>query len=106
MRRSLDDLDPAATLAVAGESVRARRDAQVTELEVCLRWADLHADDPQAEPGAIPPRYGGDRLVTIGATGTPPVQQLSLLELGIGLECSEARARNTLADALDLRHRL
>jgi hypothetical protein len=106
MRRELGDLDAAATLEAAAGSVRRRRDAEVEELEVALRWADLHADDPQAAPEAVPIRWGGDKLIRLGGEGTPGVQELGLLELAIAFECSEAKVRNTLAAALDLRHRL
>src|SRR4051794_32136064 len=101
-----DDLDAAATLAAAEAALMERRAAEVKDLLLALRWADLHGSDPQAEPGAIPVRYGGDRLVEIGGEGTPPVRDLCVHELAIARRCHSLAARSTMADALDLRHRL
>jgi hypothetical protein len=106
MPRGLDDLDAAATLQAAGDNLRRRRAAEVEELQIALHWADLHAHDPQAQPGAIPVRHGGDKLIHPAGPGAPGVQDLCLAELAIAFECSEAKARNTVAAALDLRHRL
>src|SRR3954466_4149781 len=78
-----DDLDAAATLAAAEAALMERRAAEVKDLLLALRWADLHSSDPQAEPGAIPVRYGGDRLVEIGGEGTPPVRDLCVHELSL-----------------------
>ncbi|SFC84929.1 protein of unknown function [Nocardioides terrae] len=103
---SLSDLDATATLAAADGNLRRRRVAEVEELEIALRWADLHSSDPQAEPEAIPVRYGGDRLVHLGGEGTPAVRELCLLELAVAFRCSEAKVRSTVAAGLDLRHRL
>jgi len=103
---TLSDLDATATLAAADGNVRRRRASEVEEFEIALHWADLHSSDPQAEPEAIPARYGGDRLIHLGGEGTPAVRELALLELAIAFHCSEAKVRSTVAAALDLRHRL
>ncbi len=49
-----DVLDAAAVLAAAESTVRERRQAQVDDLLLVLAWADLHGDDPQQAPGAVP----------------------------------------------------
>lgn len=78
----------------------ARRRELVTELELCLEWADLHGEPPAfAAPG-------GDRLVALGGDGTPMVQDLCLEELSIARRVHVLNTRAMLADALDLRHRL
>lgn len=102
----IDDLDPAALLARTESTVRERRRIQVDDLLLVLRWADLHADDPQQRPGAVPPRFGGDRLVELGGDGTPLVQDLCLGELAIARHTHLLSTRATMADVLDLRHRL
>lgn len=102
----LDDLDPAGTLAAAEVALVERRRAQVTDLQLVLRWADLHSGDPQLEPGAAPVRLGGDRLVEVGGDGTPLVQELCVHELAIARQTHHLATRATMADALDLRHRL
>ncbi len=102
----LDDLGPAATLALAGSTVRMRRQLEVTDLEVAGHWADLHASDPKKAPGGGPSWVGDDQLVEIGGDGTPLVRELCVPELGIARECHTYAAHALVADALDLRHRL
>ena len=108
----LDDLDATATLARAERVLRLRRAAEVEDLELCLRWADLHASDPAGDPGANPvggPRFGppgGERLVDLGGPGTPMVRELALCELAAARETHVLSVRSVVADALDLRHRL
>ena len=106
MEPILPDLDSAATLAAAERELRERRAVQVRDLQLVLHWADLHSGDPQLEPGAVPVRFGGDRLVEIGGDGTPPVQDLCIAELAIARQTHVLGTRATMADALDLRHRL
>src|SRR4051812_5278841 len=86
---AVEDLDAAETLAAAQAGVRDRRAVEVRELEVALHWADLHADDPRADGRPHPP--GDARLVQVGGTGTPKVQDLALCELAV------ARGQHTLA---------
>lgn len=106
MTKLLDDLDAAGLLARAESSVTSRRATVLEDLRVVLAWADLHGDDPQTRPGAVPVRFGGDRLVEIGGDGTPWVQDLCLAELAIARQTHVLSVRSTMADALDLRHRL
>ena len=84
--------------AVSG-AVDARLQADVAELIAVLAWADLHADEPD-------PRPGGDRLIQIGAEGTPLVSELCWAELAVARRAGVMATRNLAADALDLRHRL
>ncbi|SDD50799.1 hypothetical protein [Nocardioides lianchengensis] len=103
---SIDVHDPATVLAAAETSVRTRRAAALEDLDLVLAWADLHGDDPQHKPGAIPVRYGGDQLIDLGGDGTPYVQDLCLGELAIARHTHLLSTRSVMADALDLRHRL
>ncbi|CAI9405517.1 hypothetical protein [Nocardioides sp. T2.26MG-1] len=100
------DLDAAGVLAASEGALRRRREAQVEDLLLMLQWADLHGADPQEQPGAVPARRGGDRLVELGADGTPLVQELCVHELAIARQTHPASTRATLGDVLDLRHRL
>ncbi|MGB0099870.1 MAG: hypothetical protein WBP61_06280, partial [Nocardioides sp.] len=93
-------------LAATGAALAERRAAQVKDLLLVLQWADLHGADPQLEPGAVPARFGGDRLVELGGDGTPMVQELCVHELAIARQTHPMSTRGTIADALDLRHRL
>ena len=101
---AVEDLDAVETLAAAESVVRDRRAVEVRELEVALRWADLHADDPRVEGQPVVP--GTTRLVQLGGAGTPRVQDLSICELAIARGQHTLTTRSFLADALDLRHRL
>jgi len=103
---SLIDLDATATLAVAEGEVSARRQQGVDRLVLLLHWADLHSEDPQARPGAVPVSRGGDRLIALGGEGTPTASELCWAELAIALEVGAISLRNQAGQALDLRHRL
>lgn len=106
MELGLDDLDTAATLARAESEVPTRRQQGLDRLLLLQHWADLHAEDPQAAPGAVPVSRGGDRLVQLGGEGTPLVSELCWAELAIALQCGAIAVRNQAGQALDLRHRL
>lgn len=117
---SLDDFDVTRTLAAAGESAAAVHQAEVRALEVDLHYAALHSTDPRQGRGSRPSlqdaaRAGttlaqweaaGNKLVQLGGDGTPMVQDLPLSELAIARGIHEYAARNRVADALDLAHRL
>ncbi|WGX94351.1 hypothetical protein [Nocardioides sp. L-11A] len=106
MISDLADATAEQLLHAAQVGVRDGRLLEVRKLELVLAWADLHAGDPQAEPGAVPVRCGGPRLVTLGGEGTPQVADLALVEMAIARHEGVLATRNALADALDLRHRL
>ena len=106
MHLGINDLDPAGVLAESERALTERRAAQVKDLLLVLQWADLHGGDPQREPGAVPIRFGGDKLVELGGDGTPSVQDLCVHELAIARETHPLATRSMMADALDLRHRL
>jgi hypothetical protein len=100
----LDDLDAAATLAAAELSVRARRQAEVHDLLLVARWADLHSDLPVEDPDA--PRYAREKMIQPGGDGTPAMREFALPELAWAKQAHHATVRAQLADILDLRHRL
>lgn len=104
--KELTDLDPAALLAAEEAGVRDRRQAEVDALLRLLAWCDLHSGDPQAQPGAVPVKLGGDKLVTIGGAGTPQVAELCFEEFAIAGSAGVIATTNRAADCLDLRHRL
>ncbi|MBM0125021.1 hypothetical protein [Pimelobacter simplex] len=106
MISDLSDATPEQLLHAAEDGVRTRRMAEVHQLELLLAWADLHSGDPQTEPDAVPLRFGGPRLITLGGDGTPQVADLALLEIAIARHESVGTTRNAMADAFDLRHRL
>lgn len=106
MPTDISDLDAAGVLAASDGALRRRRDAQVADLLLVLQWADLHGDDPQDRPGAVPVSHGGERLVELGGDGTPLVQDLCVHELAIARHTHPVSTRATMGDALDLRHRL
>ncbi|TQK71260.1 hypothetical protein [Nocardioides sp. SLBN-35] len=106
MISDLSNATPEQLLHAAEDGVRDRRKAEVRQLELLLAWADLHSGDPQAEPGAVPVRYGGPRLISLGGDGTPEVADLALVEMAIARHEHVLATRGALADAFDLRHRL
>ena len=82
-----------------------RRQQGVDRLRLLQHWADLHSEDPQARPGAVPLSKGGDRLIQLGGDGTPTASELCWAELAIALETGAIALRNQAGQALDLRHR-
>ena len=97
MNDDLSDLDASGLLAAASDSVRARRLAEVRELQVLAAWAALHSGEPTDR---------WDRLVQLGGEGTPLVQDLSLGEIALARGSGVMATHNAIADALDLIHRL
>jgi hypothetical protein len=96
----------AALLQRAEELVLERRRVEMAAIEVLLELADACSGDPQAEPGAVPIRFGGPRLVTLGGDGTPQVSDLHLVEMAIARHEGVFALRRELAAAFDLLHRL
>lgn len=102
---TLSDLSSAALLTAEESGVRERRRADVEAMDRLLAWCDHHSVDPQSLPDAVP-GIGGDRLVTIGGDGTPPVAELCFEEFAIAAHAGVIATTHRAADLLDLRHRL
>ena len=66
MISDLSEATPEQLLHASEKSVRDARLLEVHKLELLLAWADLHSGDPQAEPDAVPVRFGGPRLIALG----------------------------------------
>ncbi len=97
-------LDADATLATAGSARAVAERAEVVVLQAAAHWADLHGDlDTDPDRHALP---GMEQLVQLGGDGTPEVAEFAPAELGAELAMSPFAARQLIADALDLRHRL
>jgi len=97
MDDTLPALDAGALLAAASEAVRARRLAEVRDLEVLAQWAAIHSGDPTHER---------DALVQLGGEGTPGVQDFCLGEIALARGTGVAATANAVADVLDLLFRL
>ncbi len=97
MNEDLSDLDAGGLLAAATGAVRARRLAEVRDLEVLAQWAAMHSDPPSSE---------WDALVQVGGQGTPEVRDLCLGEIALARGTGVGATRNAMADVLDLMHRL
>lgn len=106
MTDTLPELDAAGLLAAAGTAVRARRLAEVHDLEVLAQWAAVHSADPTEGPDGAQARRLGDVLVQLGGEGTPGVQDFCLGEIAIARGTGVTATTNALADVLDLQHRL
>ena len=102
----LPDLDAAGLLARASEAVRARRHAEVSDLEVLAQWAAVHSSDPTQGPDGAVARRLGNVLVQVGGDGTPGVQDFCLGEIALARGTGVMASRRALADVLDLQHRL
>jgi hypothetical protein len=99
----LGDLDATATLAFVDQA-RVDADRVAThQLIAAGHWADLHGHVEDRPGPALP---GCERLIQAGGDGTPEVAEFCTAELGAVLGVSDWSARQLVADALDLRHRL
>jgi hypothetical protein len=104
MISGLDDLGAREVLLAAEEARRREMDAQGDMLALAAHWCDLHGPmdhDDQARVAA-----GAEQLVGIGGDGTPDVEEFAAAEFGAMVHLHPMAARNMMADALDLRHRL
>ncbi len=106
MDEELADVEATALLAESMAAVRDRRRAEVRDLLVLARWADLHAADPTQGPEGAVARRIGNVLVHPGGEGTPGVQDFCLGEIATARGTGVTATVNALADVLDLRHRL
>jgi hypothetical protein len=101
MSDDLSDLDAAGLLAASSGAVRARRLAEVRDLEVLAQWAAVHSADPGGEPES-----DRDALVQLGGEGTPLVQDFCLGEIALARGTGVTATMNAMADTLDLLYRL
>lgn len=83
-------------LGRATEALRARRLAEVDEIQLAIQWAIVHGHA----------RDDRDPMVTPGGDGTPPIREQAIPELAMARETHPATTRALLADGLDLVHRL
>ena len=97
MNDDLSDLDANGLLAAATGSVRARRLAEVRDLEVLAAWAAVHSTEPT---------HVRDVLVQLGGEGTPRVQEFCLGEIALARGTGVTATMNATADVLDLLFRL
>ena len=77
--------------------MRARRLAEVRDLEVLAQWAAVHSGDPEGDR---------DALVQLGGEGTPLVQDFCLGEIALARGTGVTATMNATADTLDLIYRL
>ena len=97
MDDELSNLDKAGLLAASSEAVRARRLAEVRDLQVVLEWARAHSGEPDR------PR---DRLMELAGEGAPMVQEFCLGELALARGTGATATLNSLVDALNLVYRM
>jgi hypothetical protein len=109
MSSDLRDASLAGLLAAAGEAVRARRLAEVADLEVIAQWAAIHGADPLEGLSSRErdrARRIGKVLRQVGGEGTPGVQDFCLGEIALARGTHVLSTRSLMADVLDLIHRL
>ena len=99
------------------ESRHAAHDAQVAEVELAARWAQLHPaaldDLTSAETDGAgwtaesdQPTLAGDTTLRLAGPGAPGVAEFCLAELSATLDISHLTARRLVGEALELVHRL
>jgi hypothetical protein len=95
-RQAADEASARELLDCATRALRARRLAEVAELQLAIQWAVVTGH----------PRDDRDPMVTPGGDGTPPVRDHAIPELAMARETHPATTRALIADGLDLAHRL
>lgn len=98
----IEDLDARGVLKATQTAVAAQRRAEVTGLRLARQWARLHSELPAHLVG-VP---GGEQMIHLGGEGTPLVREFCPAELGVARDQHTSGARQLIADALDLAHRL
>jgi hypothetical protein len=98
------DLDEGALLDRIDALHAAERRAQAEVLQLAVQFAILH-DEHTLDPRSRD-LDGRERAVAYGGAGTPLVTEFCSAEFGARLQLSPYAARQLIADALDLRHRL
>lgn len=97
MDDDLTNLDKAGLLAASSEAVRARRRAEVLDLNVLLEWARAHSGEPD---------HPRDRLLELAGEGAPQVQEFCLGEIALARGTGVTATTNALADTLNLVYRM
>ncbi|HEY2877209.1 HNH endonuclease signature motif containing protein [Nocardioides sp.] len=108
-RTVVDDLDPSGVLARVSEAETAERRAGLAKLELALQWCVLHPASPDTGTAVwgdagLPGLDGSDEH--LGGEGCPQVAAFAPEPFAAALGVSTFTGMQTLADALDLTHRL
>ncbi|MFT3871792.1 MAG: hypothetical protein QM714_03960 [Nocardioides sp.] len=98
----IEDLDARGVLRATQTAVAAQRRAEVTGLRLARQWAVLHGEPAPGQAGVA----GGEQMIRLGGAGTPLVREFCPAELGVARDQHTTAARQLIADALDLAHRL
>jgi hypothetical protein len=99
---ALRDLSPAELLSSVGEHHAQQRRMEIRLLEHALQWADLNHPDTSLS-GDHP---GGERCLSPGGPGCPPIREFVAAEFGAMMGLSAGSASNFIGRALVLRHKL
>jgi hypothetical protein len=97
MDDNLSDLDKAGLLAASSEAVRARRLAEVRDLQVLLEWARAHSGEPD---------HHRDRLLELAGEGAPQVQEYCLGEIALARGTGVTATVNALVETMNLVYRM
>ena len=100
----IEDLDEGALLGRLDFLHATERRTQAEVLQLAVQFAILH--DEHTLDSRSRDLDGRERAVAYGGAGTPLVTEFCAAEFGARLHLSPYAARQLIADALDLRHRL
>lgn len=100
----IEDLDEGGVLDRLDVLHATERRTQAEVLQLAVQFAILH-DEHTLDPRSRD-LDGRERAVAYGGTGTPLVTEFCAADFGARLQLSPYAARQLIADALDLRHRL
>jgi hypothetical protein len=101
---SIDELDEGALLDRLDVLHATERRTQAEVLQLAVQFAVLH-DEHTLDPNGRD-LDGRERAVAYGGAGTPLVTEFCAAHFGARLQMTPYAARQLIADALDLKHRL
>ncbi len=104
MIAGLDELGAREVLLAVEANREAQLSADAELLALAAHWCDLHGE-VEMDGQRRAPAGDGD-LAGIGGRGTPWVEEFAAAEFGAMCRLHPMAAKNLMADALDLRHRL
>ncbi len=100
----IDELDESGILDRLDDLRETERRTQAEVLQLAVQFAILH-DEHTLDPDSRD-LDGRERAVAYGGAGTPLVAEFCSAHFGARLQMTAYAARQLIADALDLRHRL
>ena len=104
MVTGVEEMGSEEILAAVEAVYREQVEGNATLFRFAYEFATIHNGDAANASGRVLP--GTERAIRIGGAGTPRVMEFAAVQFGAPMQLGSLAARNYLADALDVWHRL